>query len=69
MVVLGVRAEGCVRATVKGAISRGFAVVVVSDAIASSHNLFRRFRIWSIKNAGAIIKESSEVLNPSESTP
>jgi nicotinamidase-related amidase len=69
LVVLGVMAEGCVRATAKGALNRGFAVTVVSDAVASSRGLFWRFGMRSMKNAGAIIKEGSEVLNPNSSPP
>jgi len=69
LVVLGVMAEGCVRATVKGAIGRGFGVTVVSDAVASSRGLFWRFGMRSMKNAGAIAKVSSEILRPCPSPP
>jgi len=69
LVVLGVMAEGCVRATVKGATSRGFGVTVVSDAVASSRGLFWRFGVRSMKNAGAIAKVSSEILGLCPSPP
>ena len=69
LVVLGVMAEGCVRATVNGAISRGFTVTVVSDAVASTRGLFRRFGMRSMKNAGATAKVSSEILGLHPSPP
>ena len=61
VVVLGVMAEGCVRTSVIGAIHRGFALTVVSDAVASTRALFWRFGMRSME-AGAIIKKSSEIL-------
>jgi len=65
VVVLGVMAEGCVRATAKSAISRGFRVTIVSDAIGSSRGFLWRLGIWSMKNAGAFIQSSSQILNAS----
>ena len=69
LVVLGVMAEGCVRATVKDATSRGFGVTVVSDAVASTRGLFWRFGMKSMKNAGAVAKVSSEILGLCPSPP
>jgi nicotinamidase-related amidase len=62
LVVLGVMAEGRVRATANSAIRRGFAVTVVSDGIASSRDFLRRFGLRSVQKAGARISETSEVL-------
>jgi nicotinamidase-related amidase len=62
LVVLGVMAEGCVRATVNSAIRRGFSVTVVSDGVASTRDFLRRFGLKSMRKAGARIRETSEVL-------
>jgi nicotinamidase-related amidase len=62
IVILGVMAEGCVRATVKGARGRGFPVVVVSDAIASSRDFLKRFGLKSMKKAGTSVRECSEIV-------
>ena len=62
LAVLGVMAEGCVRATVNSAIRRGFSVTVVSDGVASSREFLRRFGLRSVQKAGARIRETSEVL-------
>ena len=51
--VLGVFAEGCVRATVSEALRKGFKVVVVEDAIGSNLSWKRRFALWSMKRNGA----------------
>lgn len=51
--VLGVFAEGCVRATVRDAIRRGLRVRVVSDAIASSSSWKTRVALWAMRRAGA----------------
>ncbi|MGD0885459.1 MAG: cysteine hydrolase [Thermodesulfovibrionales bacterium] len=61
-IILGVMAEGCVRATVKGARHRGFSVIVVSDGVASSRDLLKRFALKSIQKAGASVRECSEIL-------
>ncbi len=63
IVVLGVMAEGCVRATVKDAIKRGYSVTVVSDGVASTRDFLNRFGLKSMQNAGAIIQTCSEILN------
>lgn len=53
--VLGVFAEGCVRSTVIEAIKRDYTVYVISNAIASKSAWNKRFALWSMKCAGAII--------------
>jgi nicotinamidase-related amidase len=62
IVILGLMAEGCVRATVKGAISRGYSVTVVSDGVASSRDFLKRFGLKSMEKAGASVRECSEIL-------
>ncbi len=62
LVVLGVMAEGCVRATANSAIRRGFSVTVVSDGVASSREFLRRFGLKSMQKAGARIRDTSGVL-------
>ena len=51
--VLGVFAEGCVRATVLDAIKRGYSVHVLTDAVASNGPWKKRFALWSMQRAGA----------------
>jgi nicotinamidase-related amidase len=51
--VLGVFAEGCVRATVLDAIRLGYKVQAIENGIASSAEWKRRFGVWSMKRAGA----------------
>lgn len=53
--VLGVFAEGCVRATVLDAIELGFTVHVLADAVASNAAWKKKFGIWAMKRAGAKI--------------
>ena len=62
IIVLGVMAEGCVRATVKSARNRSFSVTVVSDGVASSRDFLKRFGLKSIHRVGASIRECSELL-------
>lgn len=62
IVIIGVMAEGCVRATVNGAIKRGFSVTVVSDCVASSRDFLKRFGLNSMQKAGASPRECSEIL-------
>jgi nicotinamidase-related amidase len=51
--VLGVFAEGCVRATVVHAIRLGFTVVVHADAVASDRRWKKRLALWAMRRAGA----------------
>ncbi len=53
--VLGVFAEGCVRATVLDAVREGFMTCVISDAIATNAQWKKRLALWSMKRAGAIL--------------
>lgn len=53
--VMGVFAEGCVRATVLDARRLGYAVHVLANAVASNASWKKRFGLWSMKNAGANI--------------
>ncbi len=62
IVILGVMAEGCVRATVKSARNKGFSVTVVSDGVASSRDFLNLLGLKSMQKAGASIRECSEIL-------
>ncbi|MBF0480725.1 MAG: isochorismatase family protein [Desulfovibrionaceae bacterium] len=53
--VLGVFAEGCVRATAIDAVRLGFAVVVHARAVASNARWKKRFALWAMRRAGAAI--------------
>lgn len=53
LVVFGVFAEGCVRATVADAIRLGYQVTVPIDAIGTSSWVKRRFALWALRRAGA----------------
>jgi len=63
IVILGVMAEGCVRATVQKARHSGFSVTAVSDGIASSRDFLKRFGLKSMRKAGAAVMERAEILN------
>lgn len=58
LVILGVFAEGCVRATVADARRRGFAVTVPVDAIGTDSPLKRRYALWAMRRAGATLVPS-----------
>lgn len=51
--VLGVFAEGCVRATACDAVVRGYQVFVIEDAVASNSNFKKRFGLWAMRRARA----------------
>ena len=51
--IVGVFAEGCVRATVSDARRRGYKVNVIADAVASSGPWKKRFGLWAMRRAGA----------------
>jgi nicotinamidase-related amidase len=53
--VLGVFAEGCVRATAVDAVKRGYTVHVIADAVASNAAWKKRFALWAMARAGAEI--------------
>jgi nicotinamidase-related amidase len=62
LVIAGVFAEGCVRATATGAVRRGYHVTVVSDGVESDTEWKKRFGLWSIRRSGAQILTSDEFL-------
>lgn len=57
--VMGVFAEGCVRATVLDARRRGYTVHVLADAVASNAAWKKQFGLWAMQRAGANILASS----------
>jgi nicotinamidase-related amidase len=62
IVIFGVMAEGCVRATVKSARRQGFDVTVVFDGVVSSREFLRRFAFESMRRAGSRLANSAEIL-------
>jgi len=66
--VLGVFAEGCVRATVADARRRHYETIVVADAVATNAAWKKRFALWAMKRSGAKFCESlvSAVQAPAE---
>lgn len=56
--IMGVFAEGCVRATVVDAIRLGYSVHVMANAIASNAAWKKTFALWAMKRAGANIMQS-----------
>ena len=63
LVVGGVFADGSVLATVRGAIDRGFHVVVLSDAIAAHTDEDRDTALKALKDAGAHVQTSQEFVS------
>lgn len=53
--VLGVFAEGCVRATALDAVKSGYSVHVIADAVASNSAWKKAFALWAMARAGAEI--------------
>jgi nicotinamidase-related amidase len=53
--VLGVFAEGCVRATVRDARRRGYPVTVIVDAIATNARWKLHVALWAMRRAGATL--------------
>jgi nicotinamidase-related amidase len=56
--ILGVFADGCIRATVLDAVKLGYVVHVIVDAVATNASWKKRFALWSMKRAGARIESS-----------
>ncbi len=63
--VLGVFAEGCVRATVVEAVKRGYSVYVIASAVSTNAAWKKRFALWAMKRAGAKVLPSLPTLGPS----
>ena len=55
--VLGVFAEGCVRATVLDAIKIGFNVCVVENAVATNASWKKQIALWVMNRAGALVEK------------
>lgn len=60
LVVAGVQTDACVSATVRGAISRGFAVTVLRDAVASTSERRNALGLIKCAETGARLARSAE---------
>jgi nicotinamidase-related amidase len=63
LVIGGVFADQSVLATARGAIARGFHVVVISDAIAAHSDADRDSALKALRDAGAHIQTSQEFIS------
>jgi nicotinamidase-related amidase len=59
--VLGVFAEGCVRATVLEALRLGYPVHVLESAVSSSATWKKGIALWAMERAGAIVERGVDV--------
>lgn len=59
--VMGAFAEGRVRATVLDALRHGYKVNVICDAVATNRTWKKRFAVWAIKRAGAVVLPSLDL--------
>ena len=62
IVMLGLMTEECVCDTASSALRRGFKVVIVANAVASSEDALHHRGLAKMREAGAEIKESGELL-------
>ncbi len=62
LIVLGVMANACVRATVLGARNRGYRVTVVRDAVGATSDRGRDSALAQMEMGGAVLASSKEVL-------
>jgi nicotinamidase-related amidase len=62
LVVVGVFAPHCVRATVRGALERAYSVTVVSDGVAAGSERSRANAIAKVQHEGALVTTSSALL-------
>jgi len=65
--VMGVYAEGCVRATVLDALRRGYQVNVISEAVATNRVWTKRFALWAMRRAGATLLPTIDGADVSDS--
>jgi nicotinamidase-related amidase len=64
IVMLGLMTEACVCATASSAVRRGFKVLIIADAVASLEDVAHQRGLERMRQAGAEIKESAELLSP-----
>jgi nicotinamidase-related amidase len=69
LVITGVFADQCVLATVKGALQRGYKVVVPSDGVAAENEKDLRKALGKYSEAGALITSMAEVMAQLEQQP
>ena len=62
IVLLGVMTEACVRSTAKSALRRGYELTIVANAVASTRPMLHRWALRSLQEAGATIRNCSELL-------
>jgi len=61
LVLVGVMTDACVCATARSGVRRGFEVIVLEDAVASTGDAMHRLGLTRMRRAGAQIKASGEL--------
>lgn len=61
LIVMGLFIEGCVTATVEGALSRNFAVTVVKDAVAGATDKSREVALTKLATQDILILSSQQI--------
>jgi nicotinamidase-related amidase len=62
IVITGVMAEGCVRATACSAVKHGFKVAVITDAVESKADWMRRLGLWMMREKDASFMNCEQYL-------
>ncbi|TDX99750.1 UNVERIFIED_CONTAM: isochorismatase family protein [Lysinibacillus xylanilyticus] len=61
LIVTGIFIEGCVTATVEGALARDFAVTVVEDAVAGATDLSKEAALTKLATTDILILSSEQI--------
>jgi nicotinamidase-related amidase len=59
VIIVGVFANACVKATVRGALARGFGVTIVRDGVAAGDDRARRNAIAAMERRGALVRDAA----------
>ncbi len=62
VVICGVYADACVTATARGALRRGFAVTVLSDAVGAANDAVRRSALEKLRRDGTRVETTDEFI-------
>jgi nicotinamidase-related amidase len=66
LIVIGLMADACVRATVRHAVRQGYQVIVIPEAVPSDRHWKKSLGFWGMRRAGARFMTSDTVLNDPE---